>query len=390
MGRGRRVLVWSGAGFVLLAGVFFGALPSLVDAALNRVLEGGAGEVADSAAELHRRAFVADLHDDFFLWSRDFLERSGRGHTDLPRLRAGGVDLQVFAAVTQVPWGLNYRENPSDSDMLPLLAAAQRWPLATWTSPFARALHEAGRLERAAERAGDRLRIVRSRADLERLEAGGADALGALLAIEGLHAAEGELEKIDRLFERGYRLFGLAHFFDNAFSGSAHGVEKGGLTELGRRAVRRVEVRGGIVDLAHASPAAIEDALEEARGPVLVSHTGVRGTCPGPRNLTDAQLRAVAATGGVVGIGFWEGAVCGEDVGAIVRAFRHAADVAGPAHVALGSDFDGSTTVPFDAAGLPRLTEALRGAGFGDEALRGILGGNVRRVLRRVLPSGTP
>lgn len=391
MGRRRRVLAWSAMGLVLLLlGVFFGALPPLVDAALNRVLEGEPVEVPAPAAELHREAFVADLHDDFFLWSRGFLERSGRGHTDLPRLRAGGMDLQVFAAVTQVPWGLNYEENPSDSDLLPLLTVAQRWPVATWTSPFARALHVAGRAERAAERAGDRFRLVRSRAQLEALEAGGEDALGGLLAIEGLHAAEGEIEKIDRLFERGYRMFGLAHFFDNAFSGSAHGVEKGGLTELGRKALRRVELRGGVIDLAHGSPAAIEDALAVARGPVVVSHTGVKATCPGPRNLTDAQLRAVAETGGVVGIGFWDGAVCGEDVDAIVRAFRHAAEVAGPEHVALGSDFDGSTAVPFDAAGLPQLTAALRTDGFSEAELRGILGGNLRRVLHAALPADTP
>lgn len=391
MGRFAARLVWAAAILLLLAALaFFLALPPLVEASQNRVREDGAAPASRRAEAIHGEAFVADLHDDVFLWSRDFLERAERGHTDLPRLRAGGVDLQVFGAVTKVPWGLNYQENPSDSDMLPGLLVAQRWPAATWTSPFERALHVARRLERAAGRAAGAIRIVRSRADLERLEAGEGDALGALLAIEGLHAAEGDLGKLERLLERGYRMFGLAHFFDNRFSGSAHGVERGGLTELGREALRRIEARGGVVDLAHASPAAFEDALQAAQGPVVVSHTGVRATCPGPRNLSDAQLRAVAATGGVVGIGFWEGAVCGGDVGAVVRAVRHAVRVAGARHVALGSDFDGATTVPFDAAGLPRLTQALLEAGLEGEALRGILGGNARRVLRETLPAESP
>ena len=140
------------------------------------------------------------------------------------------------------------------------------------------------------------------------------------------------------------------------------------------------------VDLAHASPATFADAIAAATKPVVVSHTGVQATCPGPRNLSDAQLRAVAATGGVVGIGFWDSAVCGTDARAIVRAIRHAASVVGAEHVAFGSDFDGAVTTPFDAAGLAELTDALLADGFRDEEIRLIAGVNVVRLLRQTLP----
>jgi len=116
------------------------------------------------------------------------------------------------------------------------------------------------------------------------------------------------------------------------------------------------------------------------------SHGGVRGTCDNHRSLSDAQARAIAASGGVIGIGFWPRATCGEDVAAIVRALRYTADLVGVEHVALGSDFDGAVQVPFDASGLPLLTEALLQAGFTPAELEKLMGGNVVRVLQDSLP----
>ena len=181
-------------------------------------------------------------------------------------------------------------------------------------------------------------------------------------------------------------MFGLAHFFDNSFAGSAHGVEQYGLTPRGRELVMRAEALGITIDLAHASPAAFRETLEMATRPVVVSHGGVAATCPGPRNLDDAQLRAIAINGGVIGIGYWPGAVCGRNLEAILRAIDHAVDIAGIDHVGLGSDFDGHVTTPFDTRGLPRLTAALLRAGYNADELRAILGGNVRRVLAANLP----
>src|SRR6185436_3772809 len=104
-------------------------------------------------------------------------------------------------------------------------------------------------------------------------------------------------------------------------------------------------------------------------------------TCDNQRNLSDAQRRGVAATGGVVGIGYWETAVCGDDPAAIARAIAHAVRVAGADHVGLGSDFDGAVTTPFDTAGLAELTQALLDAGLDETTLGKVMGGNAVRVL---------
>jgi len=195
---------------------------------------------------------------------------------------------------------------------------------------------------------------------------------------------------VDTLFAAGFRMIAPTHFFDTEWAGSAHGVEKGGLTERGRALVRRLEERRILLDLAHASPRTIADAVALAQRPVVVSHTGVRGTCDNLRNLSDDELRGVARTGGVIGIGFWgrrgEGAVCGEDADAVARAIRYAVDVAGIDHVGLGSDWDGTVSVPFDAAGLVELTDALLAAEFSDEDVTKVMGGNAVRLLSTALP----
>ena len=147
-----------------------------------------------------------------------------------------------------------------------------------------------------------------------------------LLSIEGAHALDGKLENLDVLYRAGYRMMSPSHFFDNDIGGSAAGVNKTGLTEKGREWVRQMEARHMIVDLSHASAKTIEDMLAVATRPVVVSHTGVKGTCNNNRNLSDDQIRAVAAKGGLIGIGFWDTAICGTDARAIVKAMRYVSD----------------------------------------------------------------
>jgi microsomal dipeptidase-like Zn-dependent dipeptidase len=357
----------------------FVALPR-ADARMNALLP-AAGEalaVPPSVEEFHEAAFVADMHADSLLWGRDLSRRHDRGQADLPRLVEGGVDLQVFSAVTKVPRGLNYRANGTDSDSLPLLFFATWRPPPTWFSPLQRALAQARELRQLAT--DGRLSLVTRRGDLR------TSGLKGLLALEGMHALEGDAAALEELHAAGYRMMGLAHFFDNAVAGSAHGVGQYGLTALGRRLLPRMEALGITVDLAHASPTAFADALEIATRPVAVSHGGVAGTCPGPRNLSDAQLRAVAANGGVIGIGYWKDAVCDTSLAGIVSGILHAVRVAGIDHVGLGSDFDGAIQAPFDAAGLPRLTAALLDADLAPGDVEKLLGGNVRRVLAGNLP----
>ena len=141
-----------------------------------------------------------------------------------------------------------------------------------------------------------------------------------------------------------------------------------------------------IVDLAHASETAIDDVLAMSDRPVIVSHTGVKGTCDNGRNLSDLQIEQITDNGGLIGIGFWSTAVCGTDATAIVRAIRYVVDLVGVEHVALGSDFDGAVGVPFDVSQLAILTETLLAEGFSDDEIRAVMGGNALAFFRQNLP----
>ncbi|HEY3522129.1 MAG TPA: membrane dipeptidase, partial [Candidatus Limnocylindrales bacterium] len=270
------------------------------------------------------------------------------------------------------------------------------WPRATWRSPLARALFVAERARRLEGAADGGFTVVRSAADLRdhlghRTERPGERPTGrrrtaGILAIEGAWPLEGDPGNLPTLAAAGYRIFGLAHFGDNAFAGSAHGVERGGLTEAGMELVARLEAASILVDLAHASPRTIDDVVSVATRPVIASHTGVAATCPSVRNLTDDQLRRIAATGGLIGIGFWPTATCGRDAAAVARAIEHAIGVAGVGHVSLGSDWDGAPGIPFDASGLVLVTDALLAAGLDEPAIRAVMGENALRLLAATLP----
>ena len=364
-------------------------LPQVIDAQMNSVASPPPYPASASAQKLHQGLFVADLHDDALLWERDLLKRYDYGHSDLPRMLEGRLGLQVFSTVTKTPRGLNMESNAADSDNITLLAMAQRWPRETWSSLLQRALYQAQKLQDAADASEGRLVLIRSRADLARfIEAWDKDPqrVAGLLATEGLQPIENQLENIDALYAAGFRIAGLTHFFDNEVGGSAHGMEKGGLTPLGRQVIARLEEKSMLVDLAHASRPLIDDVLAMATRPVLVSHTGVEGTCAGTRNLSDKHLQSIAATGGVIGIGYWSTAVCDTSVTAIVKAIRYTADKVGVEHVALGSDFNGTVHTPFDVTGLAQITEGLQTAGFDNDAIAAIMGGNVQRLLLTSLP----
>ena len=345
---------------------------------------------SDRAMALHQTLWVADLHADSLLWGRDLLVRGDRGQVDVPRLREGNVALQVLAVTTKSPRHLNIERNDDRSDDVILLALALGWPPATWRRLLPRALHLASRADRLAARSAGAFRVIRSRGDLAAYDAARRDdpsLTAGLLAIEGAHALDGDPANVEVVADAGFRMMSPSHFFDNAFGGSAHGLEKGGLTEAGHEMVRRMEARGMLVDVAHASAATIDDVLQAASRPVVASHTGVRGVCDNARNLSDAHARGIAETGGVLGIGFWPTACGGDDAASIARSIRYAVDIAGVEHVGLGSDFDGAVPVPFDATGLVQLTDALLDAGLDETAVAKVMGGNVRRLLADVLPA---
>jgi len=371
-----------------LAG-FFTILPSYVGKQMNAVINPPPYNASDRARELHQTLDVADLHADTLLWNRDLLERGDWGHVDLPRLIEANVALQAFTVVTKTPRGQNIESNSAASDNITLLALAERWPPSTWTSLLQRALYQARRLRQAAADSNGKLTVIGARTDLAQfLERRKKDRsmVAGFLGIEGAHALEGDAGNLDRLYDAGFRMIGITHFFDNEMGGSAHGESKDGLTEEGRKLVKRMEQKRVFVDLAHASPKVIDEVLGMATRPVIVSHSGVRGTCDNRRNLSDEHLKGIARTGGVVGIGFWETAVCGRDAAAIARAIRYTVDLIGVDHVGLGSDNDGAVTTPFDITGVVQITDALLKEGFSADDIRKIMGGNVIRLMETNLP----
>jgi membrane dipeptidase len=387
---GRAVAVGvAGAAAVVGSRVVGRALVARTEARLCTTTNPPPYRASERARALHERLWIADLHADSLLWGRDLLSRSDRGHVDVPRLIEGNVALQVLAVTTKSPRHLNIERNDDRSDDVLFLALAEGWPAATWRSLLARALHLASRADAMAGRSEGRLTIIRTKADLAAYEALRRErpaVTAGLLSIEGAHALDGDPANVEVVADAGFRMMSPSHFFDNAFGGSAHGLVKGGLTDLGHEMVERMEARGMLVDVAHASTATIDDVLALATRPVVASHTGLRGACDNARNLSDAHVRGIADTGGLVGIGFWPTACGGDDVASIARSIRYAVDVAGIEHVALGSDFDGAVPEPFDATGLVQLTDALLVESFGDDDILKIMGGNPRRLLADVLP----
>lgn len=369
---------------LVAAGAFFFVVPKRVDAGMNVVAPHEPYAVSEAAAALHESLRVADLHNDALLWDRDFLMRNKRGHSDAPRLAEGRFGLVVLSSVTKTPRNLNYAENDAGSDNITPLVIAQRWPVKTWGSLIERALHHAALAESAAKRSNGGLAVVRTQSDLSAAQDAGAIAI--VLATEGAHPLEGALGNIDRLYDGGFRVLGLQHFFDNELGGSLHGISNAGLTDFGRAAVIAAEEKGMIIDVAHSSEAVVRDVLGLVKRPLVVSHTGMRGHCENDRNFSDDLMREIAGRGGLVGIGFWDGAVCETSLAAIAEAIVYAIETLGASQVALGSDFDGATTVPFDASEIVSLTDALLKAGVSEADIRAVMGGNTIRFFAEHLP----
>jgi membrane dipeptidase len=381
-----RKWLWGLAALLLVSAIgFFGFAPGYVEGSMNRIDGKPLPKVRAEAIALHKTLTIVDLHSDTLMWKRDMLDRADRGHMDLPRLQEGNVALQVFSSVTKTPKGQNYDANGADSDNITLLTVAQLQPMRTWGSLLERSLWHATKLDRAADSDDSYLRKVMQADHIDALlnvRRSRKPLVGAMLSIEGLQNLEGKAENLDTLYAAGFRMAGLTHFFDNELAGSMHGIKKGGLTPLGRDVIARMEAKGMIVDIAHCSQTCVTEILAMARRPVVSSHGGVQATCKVNRNLSDEHIKGVAKTGGVIGIGYWDAAVCDTSPKSIAAAMKHVRDLVGIEHVALGSDYDGATTVRFDTSKLVQVTQALMDAGFTPDEIRAVMGGNALRVIR--------
>jgi len=361
---------------------------ALSDRIICRTLINPPYDTDPAAAQLHQTLTVVDLHADTLLWNRDLLQRASHGHVDLPRLQEGNVALQVFGVVNGVPFPLSMDNNRDGYDITGSLASWQGWPKETHDSRLQRALFQAEKLADRVKASNGALKMITSQQDMEAVltaRARGEQVIGAILSLEGVQALEGDSANFEQLFDAGFRMIGLVHLFDNEMAGSVHGQTKHGLTAEGRRLIQRMLTRGVVIDLAHASPQTMSDVLDMTQRPLIASHGGVRGTCDSVRNLADEHIRAIAATGGVIGIGLYEYATCGKTLEDTVRAMRYVVNLVGIEHAALGSDFDGSAAF-INASGLAMLTEAMLKAGFTETEIAAIMGGNALRVFRQTLP----
>lgn len=315
-----------------------------------------------SVLTLHGQATVVDLHSDTLLdvqaGKRNILVRSPVGHIDLPRLREGGVDVQVFAAFV----------HPKEAER-----------------GFARASELLDAFDRLTVAGGGVLGRATTVAEIERLRRD--RRLAVILSVENASAVEEDVANVDRLYARGIRIMSLTWNHSNRAADGALEQRNGGLTPFGREVLARMQALGIVVDVSHLSERSFWDVLGATRGPIVATHSNAAGLTPHARNLTDDQLRAIAQRGGVVGVNFYPPFTGGPSLVRVLDHIDYMVKVMGVDHVGLGSDFDGfSQRVRGleDVSKLPNLTAGLLGRGYSGDEIKKILGGSALRVFREV------
>ncbi len=363
---------------------------------------------------LHREALVADLHSDTVLRmvkGFDFGTRDTTGDMDIPRLQDGGVDLQVFACWLPT-------ETPKDKCV-------------------ARADEMIDSLETQVNRHSDKIAICRTANEARQIIDSGR--IAAFIGIENGVAIADDLANLDHFYARGVRYMTLTHTgsSDWCISSADTAPAFNGLTDFGRDVVRRMNDLKMIIDVSHASPAAVDEVLKITKSPIIASHSCVYNLCKHDRNLTDEQIKAIARNGGVIGVNFFGGylsprwsvvtdsitaahkaeidsiealykddyhkrhqelswlfdemnkALAKEDinVGTVVDHIDYIVKLVGPDYVGLGSDFDGVFSLPNglkDCSMMPNITRELVKRGYSRTDIEKILGGNFMRVFQAV------
>ncbi|MSQ09201.1 MAG: membrane dipeptidase [Dehalococcoidia bacterium] len=352
--------------------------------------------VSPRAARLHASSLVIDTHIDtathLLYRDPDFGARLKEGHVDIPRMREGGVDAAFFAVwIDEI-----YDE-----------AAA-----------FKYAVREIDVIHRTIEKHPDDLALAVNATDIEKARAEGK--IAVLISIEGGRAVADDMGCLRALHRLGVRSITLAWYRSTNWCDSHNENRHGGLTPFGRDVVREMNHLGMLVDISHVSDSAFWDVLETSEKPVFASHSCCRALCDHTRNMTDEMIRALAEKDGVMNVTFVSGFVAGKPssdfrppvippreklrdpfdyigwpcpepgppFASLMAQFNHAITLAGPGHVGIGSDYDGTTQTPQgveDISKLPRVTEGLLASGHSEVAVRGILGLNNMRLFRKTL-----
>jgi len=331
------------------------------------------------AGALHRSSFLADLHLHPGLNAYYLRRDLGRAHR--PPKRWNPLRQQVDLASAE------------EGGLRVLTACAYAPVIPGFPRPFRAALGSIEALDALCARNPARLQVARRRGEVGKILAAGK--LAVLHAAEGGHHLEGSLEKLEALAARGLRYLTLTHFVHNGIAQPAvlpglipFRLFRGapGLTPFGVQVVKKCEELGVLLDLTHCSDRSFADVASLATRPLLATHTGLRRFYPAERNLSDEMLKTIASSGGMVGIISW-GKLLSPRKAALeqmIDTLVHAALVAGPEHVGIGTDFDGwvsSASGIREARHYPFITAELAQRGFSESEIRGILGGNYLRVL---------
>jgi membrane dipeptidase len=335
----------------------------------------GQGSAAPDAGEVRRSTLLIDTHNDVTsLTVRGFdIGRPNRkSHTDIARLRLGGVGAVFFAVYVAPAYA---GKNQAAHRALEMIDTVRTDIVDRYPSDFV---------------------LARTAAEIEAAHRGGR--IAALLGIEGGHAIENSLRVLRTLYLLGARYMTLTHSNTNDWADSSGDLEDpkvkrhNGLTPFGREVVAEMNRLGMIVDISHVSDETFRDVLETSKAPVFASHSSCRALCDHPRNMTDEMIRALAGKGGIIQINFYPDFIARRafppaSIDDVVAHIDHAVRVGGIDAVGIGSDFDGIDKVPVgleDVSKFPNLTRALLAKGYTPEAIRKIYGGNTLRLMRQV------
>ncbi len=378
-------------GLILAIGLFaFLFVPKIVDKKFNIVSKKSPYKTSDEAQSLYDSLeFIADMHCDALLWKRDLLVKNDFGSVDIPRMLEANVDLQTFTIVTKTPKNMNFDHNTGETDQVTLLYILQARPIKSWFNLTERALDQCKALKKFEEKSEGKFRVIKSSSELEKYltdKKKNKDITAGFLGVEGMHSLEGKLESVDILYNAGVRMMSPVHFFDNQLGSSAHGVKHEGLTDFGKKVIEKMQSKNMILDVAHSSPKMIDDILKVTKKPIVSSHTGVQGTHMSVRNISNAHIKGIAQTGGLISIAMFEPATGTKTPASTAKAIKYCIDLVGADYVALGSDFDGAIEIHTDIAGLPLYVEELLKLGVSRNDIKKVMGENVKRFILNNFP----
>ena len=330
---------------------------------------------------VHASALLIDTHDDFPTeqggndrpagTAIDIGVSSPKAHTDLARLREGGVGGVFFAAYVAASYGLGPRA-------------------------YERGLEVIGTIHHLVDQYPNDFAFVTTAAQIEAAHKQGK--IAALIGVEGGHAIDDSLDKLREFYKRGARYMTLTHTNTNHWADSSGDINDtkvahhNGLTDFGKDVVREMNRLGMMVDISHVADKTFYDALAVSRAPLIASHSGCRALADVPRNMTDEMIVALAKKGGVVQANFYCNFLTTQKppratLDDVVAHIDHIRRIAGIDAVGIGSDFDGIDCVPMgleDVSKFPNLTRALLEKGYSAADIRKIYGGNLLRVMRAV------